>query len=243
MCNDYAQHVGIGAAVSSNGFRSTVDGLVDHAAVFYGREPPRGLYAQVDCLYQQCDDLMHDLAVVHEEIAHLMQGSIPQPILTNNEACQIERARMASMGVPMSEGQPQAGPSHVTPVTCSSMGRVQAEPAAPAPPTTTTSLHKGKERQTSPVPTHTILLYEDIQMDNLVQGPDAFDLVQGTLFPEFTGQEPLQNVIVLGDTCNTKNVHTSFARMINYMYAYQGEAINCTLINYKSGHLLLTPTR
>ena len=25
---------------------------------------------------------------------------------------------MASMGMPMSEGQPQAGPSHVTPVTC-----------------------------------------------------------------------------------------------------------------------------
>ena len=130
------------------------------------------------------------------------------------------------MGVPMSEGQPQAGPSHVTPATHSSVGRVQAEPAAPAPPTTTTSLCEGKEQQTSPVPTHTIVPYEDIYMDNSVQGPNAFDLAQGTLFPEFTGQEPLQNVIILGDTCDAKNVHTLFARMSNYVYAYQGEAIN-----------------
>ena len=227
-CNDYTQHVGIGAAMSGNGFRSAVDGLVDRATVFCGREPPTGLYTQVDHLHQQHDDLAHDLVVAHEEIARLMQGSIPQPILTNDEAHQIERARMASMGVPMSEGQPQAGPSCVTPATRSSVGRVQAEPAAPAPPTTTTSSHKGKEHQTSPAPTHTILLYEDIQMDDLVQGPDAFDLVQGTLFPEFTGQEPLQNIIILGDTCDAKNICTLFARMSNYMYVYQGEAINCT---------------
>ena len=168
MCNDYAQHVGISAAMSGNGFRSVVDGLVDCTTVFCGTEPPRGLYAQVDCLCQQCDDLTHDLVVVHEEIACLTQGSISQPILTNDKACQIERAQMASMGVPMSEGQPQAWPSCVTPATHSSMERMQAEPAAPAPPTTTTSSCKGKEWQTSPVPTHTVVLYKDIHMDDSV---------------------------------------------------------------------------
>ena len=99
----------------------------------------------------------------------------------------------------MSEGQPQAGSSCVTPAICSFMGRVHAEPAAPASPTTITftSSYKRKECQTSPVPIHTVLLYKDIQMNDLIQGPDAFDLVQKTLFPEFTGQEPLQNVIIL----------------------------------------------
>ena len=141
------------------------------------------------------------------------------------------------------EGQPQAGPSCVTPVTHTSMGRVQAEPAAPAPLTTTTSSCKGKEQQTSPTPTHTIIPYKDIHMDDSVQGPDAFDLAQGNLFPEFMGQEPLQNIIILGDACNAKNVHTLFARMSKYMYMYQGEAINHTLTNYNSRHLLPTPTR
>ena len=146
------------------------------------------------------------------------------------------------MGMPMSEGQPQAGPSCVTPVTCSSVGRVQAESAAPAPPTTTTStsLHKGKECQTSPAPTRTVLPYEDNQMDDLVQGPNAFDLVQGTLFPELLGQEP--QVVILGDDSNTKGVRTLFARMGNYIYAYQGEAISNAIINYNNGHVLSIPT-
>ena len=80
-------------------------------------------------------------------------------------------------------------------------------------------------------------------MDDSVQGPDAFDLAQGTLFPEFMGQEPLQNDIILGDACDAKNICTLFAQMSNYMYAYQGEAINHALTNYNSGHLPLTPTR
>ena len=146
------------------------------------------------------------------------------------------------MGMPMSEGQPQAGPSRVTPATCSSVGRVQAEPATAAPPTTTsTSLHKGKVRQTSPAPTRTVLPYEDNQMDNLVQGPNALDLIQGTLFPELLGQEP--QVIVLGDNSNAKGVRTLFACMGNYIYAYQGEAISNAIISYNNGHVLLNPTR
>ena len=142
----------------------------------------------------------------------------------------------------MSEGQPQAGPSHVTPATHSSVGRMQPEPAAAAPPTTTTtSLCKGKEHQTSPVPNRTVLPYKDNQMDDLVQGPNAFDLVQGTLFPELLGQEP--QVVILGDDSNTKGVCTLFARMGNYVYVYQGEAISNTIISYNNGRVLSTPTR
>ena len=142
----------------------------------------------------------------------------------------------------MSEGQPQAGPSRVTLVTRSSVGRVQAEPAAAAPPTTTsTSLCKGKEHQTSPAPTCTVLPYKDIQMDDLVQGPDAFDLIQGTLFPEHSGQEPQVNI--LGDDSDAKGVCTLFTRMGNYIYASQGEAISNTIISYNNGYVLSIPTR
>ena len=149
-CNDYVQHIGIGAAVGGNGFSSTVDGLADCTTVFCGREPPQDLYAQVDHLRHQRDNLAHNLAATREEITHLSQGNLPHPTTTHDEAHQLKRARLASMGMPMSEGQPQAGPSRVTPATCSSVGRVQAEPAAAAPPTTTTtSSRKGKECQTS----------------------------------------------------------------------------------------------
>ena len=105
-CNDYTQHIGIGAAVSSNGFSSTVDSLVDRTAVFCGREPPQDLYTQVDHLHHQHDNLTHDLAVVHKEITHLLQGNLPQPTTMHDKAHQFERAQLASMGMPMSEGQP-----------------------------------------------------------------------------------------------------------------------------------------
>ena len=91
-CNDYTQHVGIGAAVSGNGFSSAVDGLADRTTVFCGREPPRDLYTQVDRLHHQCDDLTHDLAAVHEEIARLSQGNLPHPTTMHDEACQLKRA-------------------------------------------------------------------------------------------------------------------------------------------------------
>ena len=123
---------------------------------------------------------------------------------------------MASMGVPMSEEHLQAGPSHVTPTTCSFVERVQVEPAAPASPTITISSCKEKKHQTSPAPTCTVLPYKDIQIGNSVQGPDAFDLVQGTLFPELMGQEP--HIIILGEASDAKGIHTLFTHMGNYCY-------------------------
>ena len=87
MCNDYAQYIGIGAAVSGNGFSSMVDSLTDHATVFCGREPPWDLYVQVDHLHHQCNDLAHDLAVVCEEIMCLSQRNLPQPTTMHDKAC------------------------------------------------------------------------------------------------------------------------------------------------------------
>ena len=78
-------------------------------------------------------------------------------------------------------------------------------------------------------------------MDDLVQGPDTFDLVQGTLFPELSGQEP--QVVILGDDSDTKGVCTLFTCMGNYVYAYQGEAISNAIISYNNGRVLSTPTR
>jgi hypothetical protein len=99
-CNDYAMPLGGGAVASRNGFRAVVEGLIDHATVFSGRESSNDLIAQVDCLCCQCDDLKHELSVTCKEITCLSWG-IPQPSLSNNKACQLERARLASLGVPM----------------------------------------------------------------------------------------------------------------------------------------------
>ena len=114
--------------------------------------------------------------------------------------------------------------SNITPVAVSA-SHSQESPA-------TTSSHKGKEWQTSPVPPCTILPYDNVQMDEMAPGMDAFNQAQGTLFPEFMGQEPLKNVAILEDQLNTKGVCTLFARMGNYTYAYQGDIIACALKNY-----------
>ena len=155
----------------------------------------------------------------------------------------------------MEVDQHNAGPSHVTPLSCSFLGRVQAEPANNITPVaistshsqespTTTSLHKGqeRERQTSPAPPRTILPYNDVQMDEMAPGTDAFDQAQGTLFPEFMGQEPLENVTILGDQLDTKGVRTLFVCMGNYVYVYQGDIIACALENYNRGCQPPTPS-
>ncbi|KAF8545686.1 hypothetical protein OG21DRAFT_1528321, partial [Imleria badia] len=84
--------------------------------------------------------------------------------------------------------------------------QVQAEPATLVPPTKyplsslpqalpaySTSSHKGKECQASPAPICSILPYEDIHNVELVTGPSASETIQGTLFPEFMGQEYPKN--------------------------------------------------
>ena len=152
--------------------------------------------------------------------------------------------------------QHDAGPSRVTPLSRSFLGRVQAEPAnnitpvavsasrsQESPATTSSGKGKERERQTSPAPPRTVLPYDDVQMDKMAPGTDAFDQAQGTLFPEFTGQEPLKNIAILGDQLNTKGVRTLFVRMGNYVYAYQGDIIACTLKNYNRGRQPPTPSR
>ncbi|KAF8546296.1 hypothetical protein OG21DRAFT_1527923 [Imleria badia] len=113
-----------------------------------------------------------------------------------------------------------------------------AEPAASVPPTEypspslpqalpaySTSLHMGKECQASPVPICSLLPYEDIHNVEPVTGPSAFETIQGTLFPEFTGQEYPKNTSILGEGINRKGDQTLFRRMGDYVYAYQKDAI------------------
>jgi hypothetical protein len=109
-CNNYAMHLGDGTAASRNGFRVTVEGLINHVTVFSGREPFNNLIAQADCLYHQCNDLKCKLSITCEEITHLSWG-IPQQSSSNNEAHQFERAQLASLGVPMEVDHHDAGPS------------------------------------------------------------------------------------------------------------------------------------
>jgi hypothetical protein len=55
-------------------------------------------------------------------------------------------------------------------------------------------------------------------------GPSAFKTIQGTLFPEFTGQEYPKNTSILGEGIEKGN-RTLFGCMGDYIYAYQKDAI------------------
>ena len=81
------------------------------------------------------------------------------------------------------------------------------------------------------------------RMDESTHNVNTLDSVQGTLFPEFMGQEPLQNVAILGDACDTKGVCTLFACMGNCVYVYQGDAITHALDYYNQGCRLPMPSR
>ena len=104
-----------------------------------------------------------------------------------------------------------------------------------------TSSCKGKQWQTSPVPLCTVLPYNDVRMDEMAPGTDAFDQAQGTLFPKFTGQEPLKNIVILED--QLKGLRTMFVCMGNYVYVYQGDIIAHALKNYNRGCQPPTPFR
>ena len=44
-CNEYAMHFASGVATSSHGFREAIDGLIDRATAFIGRESSSDLAA------------------------------------------------------------------------------------------------------------------------------------------------------------------------------------------------------
>ena len=102
---------------------------------------------------------------------------------------------------------------------------------------------KGKQWQTSPVPLCTVLPYNDVQMNEMAPGTDAFNQAQGTLFPKFMGQELLKNVVILEDQLNTKGLRTMIVCMGNYVYVYQGDVIARALKKYNRGCQPPTPSR
>ena len=60
-CNEYAMHFASGVATSGHGFREAIDGLIDRATAFIGRESSSDLAARVDRLHNQCDELTREL--------------------------------------------------------------------------------------------------------------------------------------------------------------------------------------
>ena len=54
-------HFASGAAASGHGFREAMDGLIDRATAFIGRESSSDMAAWVDRLRNQRDELTHEL--------------------------------------------------------------------------------------------------------------------------------------------------------------------------------------
>jgi len=71
MYNKYSLHVGHSAAVSSEAFTSTVDGLIDHASLFGGKDAPSILLAQLNDMCQEHDEITCDLMATCKEITQL----------------------------------------------------------------------------------------------------------------------------------------------------------------------------
>jgi hypothetical protein len=109
-------------------------------------------------------------------------------------------------------------------------------------PAYSTSSCKGKEHQASPVPICSILPYKDIHNVEPVTGPSAFETIQGTLFPKFTGQEYPKNTSILGEGINRKGDQTLFRRMGDYVYAYQKDAIKYAHDCIQGRHPLPAPS-
>ncbi|KAF8546485.1 hypothetical protein OG21DRAFT_1491165 [Imleria badia] len=203
-------HVSYATATSRDGFGSAVHSLVDRAACFCGETAPSGLHSQVECVCRECNNLEQKLSSAHNKITRLSQGiNIPIPTTAHDKGGQLEQARLALLGMPMKIDWLEAGPSHVSPMSLFSMGRVQAEPAALVPPT---------KYPLSSLP-------QDIHNVEPVTGPSAFETIQGTLFPEFTGQEYPKNTSILGEGIDGKGDRTLFGCMGDYVYAYQKDAI------------------
>ena len=90
-CNKYAMDFASGAATSGHGFREAIDGLIDCATAFSGRESSSDLAAQVDHLSNQCNELTCKLHAVREEIIHLSWGShIPHSSSIYDKARQLK---------------------------------------------------------------------------------------------------------------------------------------------------------
>ena len=69
-CNKYAMHFASGAATSGHGFREAIDGLIDCATTFSGRESSTDLAVQVD---RPCNQRNRKLLVC--------PGGVTSPIL------------------------------------------------------------------------------------------------------------------------------------------------------------------
>ncbi|KAF8545720.1 hypothetical protein OG21DRAFT_1528297 [Imleria badia] len=136
--------------------------------------------------------------------------------------------------------------------TCETMNRAELHNAqcipysTHRPPTGTASLFyflaKGQGTSNLPWPIHSVLLYKDIHITELVMGPSAFETIQGTLFPEFMRQEYPKNMSILVEGINAKGEQTLFRHMGDYVYVYQRDALKYACDCIQGGHLLPTPS-
>ena len=77
-----------------------------HCSLLWERTFLRPLH-QVDHLHHQHDDLVHNLAVVCEEIVCLLQGNLSQPTTTHNKACNSKGPNWHQWGCPWVRDSPR----------------------------------------------------------------------------------------------------------------------------------------
>ncbi|KIK24196.1 hypothetical protein PISMIDRAFT_10345 [Pisolithus microcarpus 441] len=187
------------------------------------------------CALHKVDDLRH--------APHAPTPTIPAPTTVEQAACDLERARITSLGGGIYDYNQEAGSSRVAPPpaappSSSSWGRAQAKPALQVEPVVS---KKGKERAPREAdqvaPGYDFMVVEDeitsAQMyDNIPMVVET--TTQGTLFPEFTGHENPYRVLCLRQGKDGMR-KILFVRVNNNLYAYSDERFGTTLANIQQG--------
>ncbi|KAI5981397.1 hypothetical protein EDD15DRAFT_2379606 [Pisolithus albus] len=248
QCASYALHLSQGMALSDAGIMPAIVTLADETARLIKRTPYDDLRRRISRLERDLEETSYDLRRALRKIDDLQREptpTIPAPTTVEQAARDFERARVASLGGRTYSSNAEASSSRLPPPlapqpSSSSRGRVQAKPASQVEPVVS---RKGKAKQLEDDTHQAAPDYEYTAMEEDTSAQQCYDddipmvvdtASQGTLFPEFTGEENPYRVRVLGQ--GRDGVRSIlFVRINDNLYAYDDERLGAALANIRQG--------
>ncbi|KAI5989536.1 hypothetical protein EDD15DRAFT_2370602 [Pisolithus albus] len=222
--------------------------LADETARLIKRTPYDDLRRRISHLERDLEETSYDLRRALWKIDDLQREptpTIPTPTMVEQAARDFECARVASLGGRTYSSNAEASSSRLPPPpapqpSSSSRGKVQAKPASQVEPVVS---RKGKAKQLEDDTHQAAPDYEFTAMEEDTSAQQCYDddipmvvdtASQGTLFPEFTGEENPYRVRVLGQ--GRDGVRSIlFVRINDNLYAYDDERLGAALANIRQG--------
>ncbi|KAI6004724.1 hypothetical protein EDD15DRAFT_2359503 [Pisolithus albus] len=222
--------------------------LADETARLIKRTPYDDLRRRISHLERDLEGTSYDLHRALRKIDDLQREptpTIPAPTMVEQAARDFECARVTSLGGHTYSSNAEASSSRLPPPpapqpSSSSRGRVQAKPASQIEPVVS---RKGKAKQLEDDTHQAAPDYEFTAMEEDTSTQQCYNddipmvvntASQGTLFPEFTGEENPYRVRILGQ--GRDGVRSIlFVRINDNLYAYNDERLGATLANIRQG--------